>query len=64
MACPWNLDTSDEPDPETGMIVCCCRECGRYADLRCDRDFRTGALIVSVMTCRDKGGSLPTRKAR
>jgi hypothetical protein len=63
MACNWNLNTSDEPAPETSTIVCQCEDCGRYADLQCERDFRTGALSVSVMTCKEKGGGWPTREA-
>lgn len=61
MPCPWNLDTSDTPDPETGQITCRCHECGRYADLDCDRDFETGHLVVQVMTCKAKAGWLPVR---
>ena len=62
MACPWNINSNDEPDEETGMIVCRCDECHRYADLYCERDFRTGSLMVSVMTCRTKGGPVGTRE--
>jgi hypothetical protein len=64
MACPWNLDVTDEPDEGTHTITCVCRECGRYADLDCHRDFTSGALIVSAMTCKDKGGWLATREMR
>jgi hypothetical protein len=54
MACPWT-DYGD-PDPDTRTVLCRCRECDRYADLNCERDFETGALIVQVMTCTAKGG--------
>lgn len=64
MACAWNLNTSEEPDENTGTIVCRCYDCGRYADLDCHRDFRTGRLVVSVLTCREKGGPLATRESR
>ena len=63
MACPWNLDFSSEPDPDTHTIVCRCDKCGRYADLDCERDFVSGALIVQVMTCKAEGGHLETREA-
>lgn len=62
MPCPWNLDLTDEPDPATHTITCLCKECGRYADLDCERDFRTGALVVSVRTCTEKGGLVETRE--
>ena len=64
MACPWNLDTVGVPDEDTRTIVCRCDACGRYADLDCHRDFASGILVVQVMTCRDKGGWLPTRETR
>ena len=63
MACPWNTNYTREPDPETQTILCRCDKCGRYADLDCERDFASGALIVQVMTCRDEGGRLETREA-
>jgi hypothetical protein len=55
MACSWDINYSD-PDPETQRVLCRCRECGKYADLECDRDFASGTLIVQVMTCVAKGG--------
>lgn len=61
MACEWNLDTSDEPDEDTHLLTCCCRECGKYGDLDCERDFRTGKLVVQVRTCFAKGGSFGVR---
>ena len=60
MACPWNLNYGD-PDPDTQTVLCRCHECGKYADLDCERDFETGDLIVQVMTCAAKGGFLVLR---
>ncbi len=54
MACPW--DISGNLDPHTQTIQCRCNECGKFADLDCERDFETGALVVQVMTCFAKGG--------
>ena len=61
MACNWNINSA-EPDPETRTIRCRCRDCGRSANLDCDRDFGTGELVVQVRTCVEKGGyfELPT----
>ena len=54
MACSW--DTYGNPDPAIERVLCRCRECGKYADLDCGRDFASGSLIVQVMTCVAKGG--------
>lgn len=61
MPCPWNLQT-DDPDPDTRTLRCRCGECGRYAELHCERDFASGALVVQVRTCREKGGTLGMRE--
>jgi hypothetical protein len=55
MACPWNVDYGG-PDHETRTVLCRCRECGKFANLECERDFESGALVVQVMTCINKGG--------
>jgi hypothetical protein len=62
MACPWNIDYGD-PDPQTGTVLCRCHECKKFADLYCDRDFATGALVVQVMTCVARGGHQAVRDA-
>jgi hypothetical protein len=36
---------------------------GKFADLDCERDFASGALIVQVMTCVAKGGIQAVREA-
>ena len=61
MPCDWNVNYSDKPDLETQTIICRCDECGRFANLPCDRDFETGNLVVQVMTCKEKGGHIETR---
>ena len=58
MACPWDVNYSDQPDEDTGTIDCRCESCGRVKALYCDRDFETGQLIVQVETCPERRAAM------
>ena len=63
MSCNWNVNIADAQNDSDHTLTCRCNECGKYADLDCDRDFASGQLVVQIMTCVAKGGLQRVRDA-